>query len=533
MRVIVVEDNILFCDYICNFLQNADYQTVKAYRLAQARQVIARSVREDDIVLADLRLPDGESTALLEWMREQGYTHPFIMMTNYEEIHTAVHAMKLGAEDYILKPLLEDKLLPALKKIRMADEAFAKVIYERKSAAFRELDRYIRLVAPTDMTVLILGNTGTGKEHLAGKIHKRSLRANKPYITVDCGSLSRELAASAFFGHVKGAFTGATDEKPGYFQEARGGTLFLDEVENLPVEIQQMLLRAMEERRYRPVGGRQDKRMDVRVIAATNEDLQDAVAEKRFRKDLLYRLQDFTITVPTLQDCLEDILPLADFFRIQSAGQLGKEIPDFDEAAKKILLGYGWPGNVRELKQVVHAAVLICGGKLITPQCLRLQQAGKTVLNLAKEEKINNCLLKGKYSINSLVYWVTYVHNVVYSFYRSMIYCYINSTQRCAGSIVIDIIPTNGADKRKFFPFAPYFPVTNVIKRYFYPYFPAIIGIKGYSFPYFPYLSGIMKIKTALYSLFSRLDWHKTVVFPCLGEIYEGIRSLSWEIPVT
>lgn len=141
--------------------------------------------------------------------------------------------------------------------------------------------------------------------------------------------------------------------------------------------------------------------------------------------------------------------------------------------------------------------------------------------------------LKCKYSINSLVYWVTYVHNVVYSFYRSMIYCYINSTQRCAGSIVIDIIPTNGADKRKFFPFAPYFPVTNVIKRYFYPYFPAIIGIKGYSFPYFPYLSGIMKIKTALYSLFSRLDWHKTVVFPCLGEIYEGIRSLSWEIPVT
>lgn len=141
--------------------------------------------------------------------------------------------------------------------------------------------------------------------------------------------------------------------------------------------------------------------------------------------------------------------------------------------------------------------------------------------------------VKCKYSINSLVYWVTYVHNVVYSFYRSMIYCYINSTQRCAGSIVIDIIPTNGADKRKFFPFAPYFPVTNVIKRYFYPYFPAIIGIKGYSFPYFPYLSGIMKIKTALYSLFSRLDWHKTVVFPCLGEIYEGIRSLSWEIPVT
>ena len=166
------------------------------------------------------------------------------------------------------------------------------------------------------------------------------------------------------------------------------------------------------------------------------------------------------------------------------------------------------------------------------------QKAEKKARNFSKNTTIvipahHVPAFKRKYSINSLVYWVTYVHNVVYSFYRSMIYCYINSTQRCAGSIVIDIIPTNGADKRKFFPFAPYFPVTNVIKRYFYPYFPAIIGIKGYSFPYFPYLSGIMKIKTALYSLFSRLDWHKTVVFPCLGEIYEGIRSLSWEIPVT
>ena len=176
------------------------------------------------------------------------------------------------------------------------------------------------------------------------------------------------------------------------------------------------------------------------------------------------------------------------------------------------------------------------GNTVVAPYMELEPYAENVYLSLSRKNEYGNedddCF-HGKYSINSLVYWVTYVHNVVYSFYRSMIYCYINSTQRCAGSIVIDIIPTNGADKRKFFPFAPYFPVTNVIKRYFYPYFPAIIGIKGYSFPYFPYLSGIMKIKTALYSLFSRLDWHKTVVFPCLGEIYEGIRSLSWEIPVT
>ena len=183
------------------------------------------------------------------------------------------------------------------------------------------------------------------------------------------------------------------------------------------------------------------------------------------------------------------------------------------------------PGCPLDVNNPDHPAILTVATNPTTSQTL--SPLCSLVITVA------TTLMNRKYSINSLVYWVTYVHNVVYSFYRSMIYCYINSTQRCAGSIVIDIIPTNGADKRKFFPFAPYFPVTNVIKRYFYPYFPAIIGIKGYSFPYFPYLSGIMKIKTALYSLFSRLDWHKTVVFPCLGEIYEGIRSLSWEIPVT
>lgn len=364
MKVIVIEDNILFCDYICNLLQKADFKTMKAHGLAQAKKMIRGSIHEDDMVLADLRLPDGESTALLKWMRDNGYMHPFIMMTNYEEIHSAVHAMKLGAEDFILKPLVEDKLLPAIRKIKAANDTFSKVIYERRSASFCELNQYIHLVAPTDMTVLILGNTGTGKEHLANKIHRRSLRANKPYIKVDCGSLSKDLAASAFFGHVKGAFTGATEEKAGYFLEAQGGTLFMDEVENLSIETQRMLLRAMEERSYRPVGGKQDRRMDVRIIAATNEDLFQAVAEKRFRKDLLYRFHDFTITVPALQNCLEDILPLADFFREQSCAELRKEVVGFDGPAKEMLLGYSWPGNVRQLKQVVYAAVLICKGNL-------------------------------------------------------------------------------------------------------------------------------------------------------------------------
>lgn len=394
MKVIVIEDNILFCDYICSLLQKADFKTMKAHGLAQAKKMIRGSIHEDDMVLADLRLPDGESTALLKWMRDNGYMHPFIMMTNYEEIHSAVHAMKLGAEDFILKPLVEDKLLPAIRKIKAANDTFSKVIYERRSASFCELNQYIHLVAPTDMTVLILGNTGTGKEHLANKIHRRSLRANKPYIKVDCGSLSKDLAASAFFGHVKGAFTGATEEKAGYFLEAQGGTLFMDEVENLSIETQRMLLRAMEERSYRPVGGKQDRRMDVRIIAATNEDLFQAVAEKRFRKDLLYRFHDFTITVPALQNCLEDILPLADFFRKQSCAELRKEVVGFDGPAKEMLLGYSWPGNVRQLKQVVYAAVLICKGNLITPDFLRLKQTETDAPNSAKKKKIDKCLQK-------------------------------------------------------------------------------------------------------------------------------------------
>lgn len=394
MKVIVIEDNILFCDYICSLLQKADFKTMKAHGLAQAKKMIRGSIHEDDMVLADLRLPDGESTALLKWMRDNGYMHPFIMMTNYEEIHSAVHAMKLGAEDFILKPLVEDKLLPAIRKIKAANDTFSKVIYERRSASFCELNQYIHLVAPTDMTVLILGNTGTGKEHLANKIHRRSLRANKPYIKVDCGSLSKDLAASAFFGHVKGAFTGATEEKAGYFLEAQGGTLFMDEVENLSIETQRMLLRAMEERSYRPVGGKQDRRMDVRIIAATNEDLFQAVAEKRFRKDLLYRFHDFTITVPALQNCLEDIFPLADFFREQSCAELRKEVVGFDGPAKEMLLGYSWPGNVRQLKQVVYAAVLICKGNLITPDFLRLKQTETDAPNSAKKKKIDKCLQK-------------------------------------------------------------------------------------------------------------------------------------------
>ena len=208
------------------------------------------------------------------------------------------------------------------------------------------------------MSVLILGENGTGKEHIAQDIHTQSCFSDKPFVAVDCGSLAPALAPSAFFGHVKGAFTGADCNRTGYFQEAEGGTLFLDEVGNLTMEMQQMLLRAIQERRYRPVGAKGEKTANVRIVAATNENLHDAVKEKRFRQDLLYRLQEYVIAIPPLRDCQEDIMPLAEFFREIANNELECSVTGFDAEARKTLLTHPWPGNVREFRQKIMGAVL-------------------------------------------------------------------------------------------------------------------------------------------------------------------------------
>ena len=375
-KIIVLEDNILFAEIVCRWLQHEGWQTETVTTISRAKKLMEKA-NSNDIVLADLRLPDGESTVLLEWMRKNGMEQPFIVMTDYAEVHTAVASMKLGSMDYIPKRMLEDKLIPIIKGIvqkqKAASEAFSNIpIFNRDSEAFRQIKERIRLVAPTDMSVLILGENGTGKEHIAQRIHEKSKRAKQPFISVDCGSISPSLAQSAFFGHVKGAFTGADANKAGYFQEANGGTLFLDEVGNLPYEIQQMLLRVIQERKYRPVGAKEDKNCNVRIVAATNEDLVKAVMEKRFRQDLLYRLQDFKIVLPPLRNCQEDIMPLAEFFREQSNKKLKKAVKGFDSSAKKALQLHPWSGNVRELKQKIQTAVLLCEGNNITEDDLEL-----------------------------------------------------------------------------------------------------------------------------------------------------------------
>ena len=372
-RIIVVEDNIVYCEFVCNLLAREGFRTVQAYHLSTAKKLLQQA-SDGDIVVSDLRLPDGDGIDLLRWMRKEGMTQPLIIMTNYAEVHTAVESMKLGSLDYIPKQLVEDKLMPLLHTI-LKERSIGRnrmPVFARDSSAFQKIMQQIRLVAPTDMSVLIFGENGMGKEHIAHHLHDKSKRAGKPFVAVDCGSLSRELAPSAFFGHVKGAFTGADSTKKGYFHEAEGGTLFLDEVGNLALETQQMLLRAIQERRYRPVGDKSDKSFNVRIIAATNEDLEAAVSEKRFRQDLLYRLQDFVITVPPLRDCQEDIMPLAEFFREIANKELECNVSGFSSEARKALLTHAWPGNVRELRQKIMGAVLQAQEGVVTKEHLEL-----------------------------------------------------------------------------------------------------------------------------------------------------------------
>ena len=372
-RIIVVEDNIVYCEYVCNLLAREGYRTMQAYRLSTAKQHLKQAM-DDDIVVSDLRLPDGNGIELLRWMRKEGMMQPFFIMTDYAEVPTAVESMKFGSIDYIPKQLLENKLVPQIRTIEKERQVrlIRMPIFPRESSAFQKIMHRIKIVAGTDMSVMIFGENGTGKEHIAHLLHSKSKRSGKPFVAVDCGSLTKELAPSAFFGHIKGAFTGADCARKGYFHEAEGGTLFLDEVGNLAMETQQMLLRAIQERRYRPVGDKSDRSFNVRIIAATNEDLETAVSEKRFRQDLLYRLHDFEIIVPPLRDCQEDIMPLAEFFREVANKELECNVSGFSSEARKALLTHAWPGNVRELRQKILGAVLQAPEGVVTKEHLEL-----------------------------------------------------------------------------------------------------------------------------------------------------------------
>lgn len=380
--ILIVEDDLTFSTMLKTWLGKKGFDVETAGTCAKARKQITS--KEFSLILSDLRLPDQDGMQLLTWMRELDINTPFIMMTSYGEIQNAVTAMKLGATDYVKKPVQPDELLKKInealesqtsvkpsqqkeKKKENAAETYANNFLEGESEAARQLFSYVNLVAPTQMSVLINGASGTGKEYVAHRIHQLSKRNEKPFIAIDCGSIPKDLAASEFFGHVKGSFTGALTDKTGAFEEANGGTLFLDEIGNLSYEVQVQLLRALQERRVRKIGSTKEIQVDVRLICATNENLKEAISKGTFREDLYHRINEFTLRMPSLKERQEDILLFANFFLDQANKELDKDLIGFDAAASSMLQKYEWPGNLRQLKNIVKRATLLAKGDFISP----------------------------------------------------------------------------------------------------------------------------------------------------------------------
>ena len=386
-RILIVEDDIAFGTMMQTWLKKKGFDVDKATSVGAAVRLIGDKPAYD-LVLSDLRLPDRDGLELLAWMHKNNMLIPFIVMTNYAEVQNAVLAMKSGAADYIAKPIQPDILLSKIKDaLKNADNATAAATtptnnttttpqhhntttrhIEGNSEASRQLYSYVSLVAPTPMSVLILGASGTGKEYVARRIHEQSQRAGKPFVALDCGAIPRDVAASEFFGHKKGAFTGADADKCGDFEAANGGTLFLDEVGNLSYEVQVQLLRALQERRVRPLGGIEERPIDIRLVAATNENLEQAVAEGRFREDLYHRLSEFTIYMPQLSERGTDLFLFADLFVRLANEDLSRNVDGFEARAAEMLALHPWPGNLRELNNVVKRAVLVARGPYITQE---------------------------------------------------------------------------------------------------------------------------------------------------------------------
>lgn len=408
-QILIVEDDLAFGTMLQTWLKKKGFDVEKVTNVGAAARWLTEGGGDSvNLILSDLRLPDHDGLFLLTWMRKRNIAVPFIVMTHYAEVQNAVLAMKSGAADYIAKPVQPDILLQKINDALQAASAATPVsqavsaasapvsaastnaaasyttanasnsasvpkYLEGRSEASRQLYDYVRLVAPTPMSVLILGASGTGKEYVARRIHELSARKDKPFFALDCGAIPKDVAASEFFGHKKGAFTGADADKRGAFEVANGGTLFLDEVGNLSYDVQVQLLRALQERRIRPVGGDRELTVDIRLVCATNENLEQAVAEGRFREDLYHRINEFTIYMPQLRERGNDIFLFADLFIRQANAELQRQVDGLDAAAAELLVQHSWPGNLRELNNVMKRAVLLARGRQIT--AAELQQA--------------------------------------------------------------------------------------------------------------------------------------------------------------
>lgn len=389
-KILLIEDDVAFCKLLEKFLIKNAFKVTATFSAEEAKSQIENS--EFDLIITDLRLPNYDGIKLMSEIKTKYPNVPVILMTGYSEVSTAVKAIKNGAADYISKPFNPEEVLLVINNSLLISEringekAVSKSIKGTESIkktsgkfvqgiskASQKLAQYIQLVSPTNMSVLIIGESGTGKEVIAKSIHQNSSRKNTNFIAVDCGSIPKELAASEFFGHVKGSFTGAIQDKIGFFEAANGGTIFLDEIGNLSYENQIQLLRALQERKIKPVGSNKEIEVDIRIITATNEDLREAVKNGVFREDLYHRINEFSIHSPSLVDREEDLMVFSDFFLEKSNEELNKNIIGLSAEVITIFQNYRWPGNLRELQNCIKRATLLSQGDFIEKSALPLE----------------------------------------------------------------------------------------------------------------------------------------------------------------
>ncbi|MEO8582788.1 MAG: sigma-54 dependent transcriptional regulator [Flavitalea sp.] len=395
-KILVIDDDRDMCLLLKKFLSKHGYEVEEANTAKRATEML--DATEYDLVLCDFRLDNTDGKTMLVKIKEK-YPHmPVIIITGYSDIKIAVEVMKLGAFDYVTKPLFPDEIILTIRKA--LDKTITKIIPDAAanspvavpgeekrdsrnsnfsasgkyifgdSMAFRQIMQQIELVGPTTYSVIIYGESGSGKEAIAQEIHKRSKRNNKPFVAIDCGALSKELAGSELFGHEKGAFTGALNQKIGSFELANGGTIFLDEIANLSYDIQVSLLRVVQERRMRRVGGVKDIELDVRIIIASNEPLWEASKKGKFREDLFHRFNEFSMTIPPLRERKGDIMIFAKHFLNLTNEELNKKVKGFSPEVEDIFQKYVWYGNLRELKNVVKRSTLLTDGELIEDRSL-------------------------------------------------------------------------------------------------------------------------------------------------------------------
>jgi DNA-binding NtrC family response regulator len=391
--VLIVDDNQDLRFTLTNIIKSDGYNVVDACDGTKALKIVKST--SPNLVLLDMRLPGMDGMRILEEIKKYDRNIIVIMLTAFGDVKGAVNAIKLGAFDYLTKPFDNEELLITIKKaletqnLTKEIESLRKQLNEKnildeavgQSPEFSQVLKQVQIIAPTNMTVMIQGESGTGKEVICKMIHKLSLRKNHPLVAIDCGAIPDTLVESELFGHEKGAFTGADTAKTGKFEQAHGGTLFLDELTNLTESNQMRLLRVLEERKVQKIGGKKIIDVDVRIIAASNIKLYDAVLNRTFRSDLYYRLNEFHINLPLLRERKDDIPVLAKHFLEQANKELSKKVKGFSPQAAKMLLGYHWPGNVRELKNVVKRAVLLCLTEDISTEELGLNSYSSESLN--------------------------------------------------------------------------------------------------------------------------------------------------------